>query len=296
MQQSNIHMRYVQLQKSQSINRHRPKNYTVIVIVLLCIVLISVSILLITIQNSKAKPVPVQSLSSSTIRTMGNVIQKTIQDNTEIKTSVSIFDLKSGGSYHYGSHDVFVGASVNKLITATLLLDTIDKKKNSVYTMIDGQRASPLLTKMIEDSNNDAWTSINHYLTADALRSWASQNGWGSYNYDTNEITADDIAKLVAALYQGRLVSESSKNILLGHMHNANEENLIVESVPKGELVYHKAGWLDNNLNDAAIIDNGNRPFVLVIFCEGDDIFASHSADSIFSGITAAAVKAFSAN
>lgn len=296
-------MRYVDVKqtKHQQFADHlktkRKHHYLLLIIggVVAVVVLISLMSFLVVYKNVRAKkvttPVP---LSTSTVRVMGSEINRTISGNPKIKTSVSIIDLKSGGAYHYGSHDLFQGASVNKLISATLLLHTIDQKKNTVYTQIQGQKASPLLTKMIEDSDNDAWTAINHFLTSDALKNWASQNNWNSYRYDTNEISSDDIARLLAAMYSGNLLQQASKDIMLSHMHDANESNLIVEHVPEGSSVYHKAGWLDDSLNDAAVIDNGLRPVALVIFTEGEGIYSSGAAEGIFKDITTAVTAAFS--
>lgn len=246
-------------------------------------------------KNARAKIVTTPTpLSTSAVRTMGSQINQTINSNKSIKTSISIIDLKSGGSYHYGSHDLFQGASVNKLISATLLLHTIDKKQNTIYTQIEGQKASPLLTKMIEDSDNEAWAAINHFLTPDALKEWAAQNNWSSYRYDTNEIASDDIARLLASMYNGNLLQQASRDIMLSHMHGANESNLIVKNAPQNSTVYHKAGWLDNTLNDAAVIDNGKRPVALVIFTEGEGIYSNGDAEDIFKEITTAVTTAFS--
>ena len=55
-----------------------------------------------------------------------------------------------------------------------------------------------------------------------------------------------------------------------------------------------KAGWLDNTLNDAALIDNGKRPVALVIFTEGEGIYSNGDAEDIFKEITTAVTTAFS--
>jgi beta-lactamase class A len=296
-------MRYVPVQRSlQQHSQSRPKKAKIVKFTIAGITVVAISLITASIINSShdsaqaKKATKPASLSANTVATMRTAIEDEIAQNKTTEISVTIVDLVSNDTYHYGSNGTYLGASVNKLVTATLYLHLVDQNKASLYTTIDGQKASPLLTKMIENSDNAAWVSLNHYLTASALNSWAAQNNWQSYNYDTNSFSSSDAAKLLASLYSGKLLSTTSKDILLGHMKHANETNLIVSNVPKENTVYHKAGWLNDHVHDAAIIDNGVRPYVLVIFTEAPDLYQSETVDSIFQVITNASLTAFSNN
>jgi hypothetical protein len=67
-----------------------------------------------------------------------------------------------------------------------------------------------------------------------------------------------------------------------------------VASIPAGVKVYHKAGWLDDRVHDAAIIDNGKHPYVLVIFTK--DISGDYNAaigHKIYADITKTTTQLF---
>jgi beta-lactamase class A len=246
-----------------------------------------------TVAQAKTIETPTTpSLTTDNIQAMTQSMQSAIA-STNADVSVSIVDIKTGDAYNYGYTGTFLGASVNKLVTATLVLHMIDQGKLSLNTIIDGQTTTSLLTKMIEQSDNNAWQSLNDKITSKELRAWAKTNGWNSFVFDTNEVNTADIAKLLDALYKGTLLSDASRQFLLQHMANANEANHIVQNVPSGITVYHKAGWLSDYLHDAAIIDNGNRPYVLVIFTKDPGIYGSAKAANIYKQITKATLTAF---
>lgn len=255
--------------------------------------LIAIGIAEVKGQEAEAVPPKTPSLDEAAKIKMKEAIEQALASKSAIDASVSIVDIKTGDTYNYGYDGVYLGASVNKLLTATLLLKQVDQGKLTLNTTIQGQKASTLLTRLIVNSDNNAWATLNTYLTSKALRQWAKDNGLLTYNFDTNEIAPVDPAKLLASLYGGNLLTKQSTDVLLAHMKNANETNHIVANVPAGISVYHKAGWLDDHVHDAAIIDDGNRPYILVIFTEGVGIYSGGKTNTLYAAVTQATLDAF---
>jgi len=212
-----------------------------------------------------------QSMFSSML---GEELNAIINESSHLDISVSVVDLAAGKQYDAGLSDtVFRGASTTKLITATAYLNEVDEGEATLEQYIDGIPAKQLIKQMIEDSDNEAWASLLNYL-GDREQAYADSIGLNSYNHDVfnaddetnNTITAADEAKLLKLLYNGELISESNKELLLGYMDEADYEDLIKASLPPTAKVYHKYGMLYGNLHDTAIVEYQGRSFALVIF------------------------------
>ena len=233
-------------------------------------------------------------LSPSQESAMAAKINAAIRTYPDMDIGVAIEDLNDGKAYHYGLSNPFIAASTAKLITATMYLQGVESGKYSLSNMLSYGSAQYELRQMIVQSDNTAWQDFNTILTHDGLENYATDIGLTNYDPDQNTLTVDDIALLLGKLYKGELLSRTFTDMMLSYMHNANEANYIVASVPAGVKVYHKAGWLDDRVLDAAIIDNGKHPYVLTIFTK--DINGSYDATEghqIFSSITGATVNAF---
>jgi beta-lactamase class A len=234
-------------------------------------------------------------LSPSQQNQMAQQINAVIQANPSMDIGVAVEDLNSGKFYHYGISNPFVAASVAKLITATLFLHEVENGQQTMDQVLSYGTAQYELQQMIEQSDNTAWQDFNDLLTHDALASYATQIGLSNYDPDQNTLTVDDISILLGKIYQGKLLKRADTQLLLSYMHDANFDSYIPASVPAGVKIYHKAGWLDDRVHDAAIIDNGKHPYVLVIFTKMDDdsSYDAGEGHQVFAGITKATVKLF---
>src|SRR5579862_2750335 len=238
------------------------------------------------------------ALSTCQTTQMSTQINSVIQANPAMDIGVAIEDLNNGKSYHYGLSDPFIAASVGKLITATLFLHEVENGQQTMNQTLSYGTARYELQQMIEQSDNTAWQDLNTLLTHDTLQAYATQIGLTDYDPAQNTLTVDDIALLLGKLYKNELLNTADTNLLLSYMHDANFDSYIPASVPAGVKVYHKAGWLDDRVHDAAIIDNGKHPYVLVIFTKEDDgsDYNATEGHQIFAAITTATVQAFIQN
>jgi beta-lactamase class A len=245
-----------------------------------------------SVKAAVSPPKPV--LTPAAAAQMASRINSVIQTYPDVEVGVAIQDLNNGTTYHYGVSNPFVAASVSKVLTAALFLHQVETGQQTLDEQLDGGSAQYELQQMIEQSDNDAWQSLNDLLTHDALQSYAAHVGLSNYDPDQNSLTVDDISLLLGKIYKGQLLNPAHTQQLLNYMKDANFDSYIPASVPSGVKVYHKAGWLDDRVHDAAIIDNGKHPYVLVIFTKDDSgVYDSDEGHQIFSSITTATVKAF---
>jgi len=227
--------------------------------------------------------------------TLANAVQGVINNNANLDISVSATDLQTGKSYHYGETAAFAGASIGKLVTAALFLHQTETGDATLTQQINGANAQNELQQLIVNSDNDAWVAFNDVLGHDALDSYAHGLGMNSYDSANDTMTSDDVALLLQKLDKGQLLNASNTKLLLSYLQQANMRDYIVASAPSGATVYHKVGYLDDRLHDAAIIQKGGRSIVLVIFSKtGDDSNYDFTAGAqLFGQLTKAADALF---
>lgn len=198
---------------------------------------------------------------------MANEINAVIAKYPGMDIGVSWVDIKTGESGDYGVQVPFIAASTAKLLTAMAFLHEVEQGNASLDDMVGGRPASQALELMIVDSDNPSWKAFNNtVLGLDELLVYAEKVGLTDYDPDRNTATPATIAKLLSNFYQKRLLNEEHTNMLLGYMERAKLVPYVSDVAPAGVKVYHKPGFLTDRVHDATIIDNGDRPYVLVVF------------------------------
>jgi beta-lactamase class A len=215
---------------------------------------------------------------------------------SSLETGVSIIDLTDNRKYDYGLGDTeYIAASTTKLLSASLFLHDVEAGQASLGQPLGSSTAQAEMQKMIVVSDDTAWEDFNSLLGHPALLQYAHSLGMNSYDPDNNLITSDDLALFLSSLYQGKLLNGQHTKLLLSYMSQADYKQYIGGVIPSGVKFYHKIGYLDDRVMDAAIIDNGRHPYVLVIFTKdpsgtGYDQTAGLQA---FHSITSATLSAF---
>lgn len=231
--------------------------------------------------------------SSSTLATMGNQINTILQQNSAIDFSVSITNLNNNQAQHFGDTAAFTAASVTKLITAAYFLNQVEAGQQTLTETINGSSAEYELQQMIVVSDDNAWDALNTQLGYAALQSYANNLGLASFQSVPNTVTSDDIASLLQKLYEGSLLNASDTNLLLSWMKQANYRTYIVPAVPSSDTIYHKIGLYEDFVNDAAIITNGQKSIVLVIFTNGNGTYDWTNRATLMQQITTAVLNTY---
>jgi beta-lactamase class A len=227
--------------------------------------------------------------------TMNNSINTEIQKYPYMDIGVAVVDIKTGDSQAYGVQNPFVAASTAKMLTAIAFLHDVEQGKATLTQQVGNRSAKDALQALIIDSDNDAWNDFNNGVMSHAeLAAYATSIGLTNYNPNTNTITPTSVAKLLSDLYQEKLLSHEHTQLLLSYMAQAKEVEFIVNAVPTGTKVYHKPGYLADRVHDAAIIDNGKRPYVLIIFSKSHtNGYDMSKGETLFKQITLATTQTF---
>jgi len=222
-------------------------------------------------------------------------INQVINATPNLEIGASIIDLTNNARYDYGLGDTeYIAASTTKLLSAGLFLHDVEAGQARLSQPLGNSTAQAEMQRMIVISDDTAWEDFNNLLGHPALLQYAHSLGMNSYDPDNNQITPDDLALLLARLYQGKLLNTQHTQLLLGYMAKADYTQYIGAAITNGVKFYHKIGFLDDRVMDAAIIDNGKRPYVLVIFTKDPaDTYNQTAGLQVFHQITTATLTAF---
>jgi beta-lactamase class A len=191
-----------------------------------------------------------------------------ITDNPGITFSVSTVTPLTGPK-HYGNSDSYLAGSTTKVLTAAAYLHKIEIGKARLNQKIDGSNAKSLLRAMVVNSDDNAWSELNYYLSYDDITAYAKSIGLNTYDWQQNAISSNDMASLMAQIYSGSLLNVADRTLLLSWLKAANYRDFIVPAVPSDDVIYHKVGLYEDNVNEATIVAQGPQRLVLVIFTDG---------------------------
>jgi len=162
-------------------------------------------------------------------------------------------------------------------------LDRGDDSDSTVYQAI-GTRWTlrQLATRMIVRSSNLATnllidrlgaeqvTRTSRRLGADSMLVLRGVEDGKAYQKGLNNTTtARDLATLLLALSDGRLVARATANDLLAILEAQEFNDGIPAGLPPGTRVAHKTGEITATWHDAALVYPDGRPYALVVLCRG---------------------------
>lgn len=212
-------------------------------------------------------------------------IESILSAYSEIDASVSI--IKGGKNYDLGSREPFIAASTTKVMTAACFLKQTEAGRTNLGYLINGEKASALLSKMVNQSDNNAWYSLNSFLGYDYLESCVASWGVTSFDSEANTITAADLALFLNKLWERQLLSAENTEFLLSLMVSTNREDLIAAAAPSGSTVFHKYGFLENQLHDVGIIATSTGEITLSVMTASKTELSTVDQISLIREITA---------
>lgn len=226
---------------------------------------------------------------------MASTINTVIQQYPGMDIGVAVVDIKTGEAQAYGVQVPFVAASTAKLLTAIAYLHDVEQGKLSLTQDIGGRSAQSALEALIVDSDNQAWYDLNNVVMSHAeLAEYANQIGFSGYDPDNNTVVPSSLATLLSNLYQHRLLNDTHTGLLLSYMERAKEVEYITGIVPAGVKTYHKPGYLSDRIHDALIIDNNDRPYVLVVFTKSRTAsYDTQAGEDVFTRVARATFQVF---
>ena len=158
-----------------------------------------------------------------------------------------------------------------------------DDTDDSIYERL-GTRMSirDLVFQMITVSSNLATNILIDHLSAESVQKTAESLGVETMRVLrgvedikafrqglSNTATSRDLAVLLSRLASGTAVSEAIDRQMVAIMEAQQFNEMIPAGLPAATTVAHKTGQITEIHHDAAIVDVGKNPYVLVIMTRG---------------------------
>jgi beta-lactamase class A len=225
--------------------------------------------------RATASPVPAAAVIPATrVSAIGPALEAQISGiisaNAPSQVGVALIDMADGIVHQYGVREKFVAASTGKVLAAAAYYHLAESGLLSLAAPMGGAAAEIQLRRMIQQSDNQSWSLILGAIGHQGIQDYAASIGI-TYDRTTNTLSAAETAQLLALLFSGRLLGDANTAQLLSYMQYTNYEWLIPAALPDGINVFHKYGLLGGNLHDAAILVQGTRAYVLVVYTLGQD-------------------------
>ena len=201
--------------------------------------------------------------------TLASDMHAAIAASPSVSAAATLIDLDTGTVYNAGNYTQnYEAASTSKLIAVFDYIHQVELGKTTLARTIQGDTAQDIIQRMIINSDNDAWTKLNTYLTMKQEQSYANSLGLTGTVLQVNNIqfTTGNMAKLLQLLYQGKLMNSQNQALVYGYMAHTTMNKLIPAALPADATIYHKYGQIDGVLHDAAIVQYQGHNFVLVVY------------------------------
>jgi len=208
------------------------------------------------------------------------------------KYGLAAVDITTGKRLGIDQDDVFRAASVNKLelvidlyrraaahainLDASTVIGPDDVQNYGTGTIqLQGAGQTftyrELASLMIEQSDNTASYVIGKRLGLDSVQ--ADLQSWGlkQTSIADNYTTATDVALLLSQLQRGDLLPGAEQAEVLGLLQHTLWTDRLQTGVPSDTPVAHKIGTDVGVYNDAALVLNGSRPYIVVVLSAGTE-------------------------
>lgn len=204
---------------------------------------------------------------------------------------IAALDLNTGESLSIKGDTPFPMASTVKVAIAALYLSQVDHGQKTLDDTIQGQPVRMLMNRMLIHSDNRAADILFKDVGGPrAVHHFLSQNGIEGVHVDRTiaQLLADKrdlwdtrdsstpkaMVELLRRIYRGELISQQSRNYLLGVMAKCETgKNRMKSMLPAGTPVEHKTGTLNGLADDVGFITmpDGHRIAVAIFARGGSD-------------------------
>lgn len=136
-----------------------------------------------------------------------------------------------------------------------------------------------ILELALSQSDNTAFRILRKELGDDLIDRKIQEWGMTQTKVDENLTSADDISLFFEKLYQGELVSQTHRQMMIEDLTNTSYEDQIPAGIPEGIQVAHKIGYEEKTVSDAGIVFVPDNPMIMVIMSQKTNI---NQAKNIF--------------
>jgi beta-lactamase class A len=212
--------------------------------------------------------------------------------------AVYVYELDRGEGWGFNEREVMPGASILKIPAMLAALKRIDNGQWTMgreFELLEADRATGsgplqfvtagtkislerLIFELGKKSDNTAWLMLNRLLGVREIEDVILNMGMLDTKYREGTTTAVDVAKLLAKVYEGEVLSRQSRERVWEYLTDSiYEDRIPIGITGEGVSIVHKVGTLADVWSDAGIIEcKGVRageckwgPFVVVILNKG---------------------------
>ena len=175
--------------------------------------------------------------------------------------------------FELNADKVYTAASTYKLYVAYSMLLSVEKGESSWSLLLNDTTLATCFDRMIVQSDNycpEAWLDRHLYsvTTAEARDVGAVSTCLGCTG--GMKTTARDLANFLVKIYNGEILSSSSRDRLIDTMKRQVYRDGIPAGVGDDGIVADKVGFLDGLRHDAAIVYSDRGDYILVIMTGGN--------------------------
>lgn len=145
-------------------------------------------------------------------------------------------------------------------------------------------KISYLAERMIKVSDNVATNMLIRTLGRTNIQNYLNNQGLAEVKMATNDVTPRAMAKLLQLIYDEKILSASSKEILFDYMKKSITPERLVAGVPKTVPIAHKIGSWSGAISDIGIVFAENRPYAISVYTEG--VAWGAGTDAVIAGLS----------
>lgn len=224
--------------------------------------------------------------------------------------SVYFSDLTDGSSFGINEHEIFTGASINKVQIVTTLYYLENKGKINLDEQITLQQEDiqdygtgslrykkpgsvyslKTLAKLaLQQSDNTAAFIISNRIGVATIQQIIERLGLTQTDMANNKTSLSDMRILFQKIYQDKITTPAKTQELLGFMRDTDIEDRLPALLPKDAVVYHKTADAVGSVHDVGIIEYHGKRFFLGVFTSNvagkEDttrVIIAHIAQTVF--------------
>jgi len=187
-----------------------------------------------TLTKTVAEKTTVETPAPDPLPTLVADMNAPIAAQPGLSASATLIDLNTGKEYDTGNYtQTYEAASTSKLVAIFDYIHLVEQGKATLTQMIDGQQAQDIIMRMIVYSDNDAWDTLNGYLTFGGEQAYLDSIGVaGKMTPEDIQFSTPAMAKLLRLLYHGKLMNPTNQAMIYNYMSHTTMNSLIPAALP----------------------------------------------------------------
>jgi beta-lactamase class A len=204
--------------------------------------------------------------------------------------SIYYQDIHSGQSFGIDENKVLTAASLNKIYIIGYLYYLAGKEKIDLEETLtiqkediqdygtgslryDGEGKSYTLKALSElalrQSDNTAAFVLSARIGRENIQKFVNDLGLAATDIEKNRTSAQNAGVFFKLLYDKKITTPALTREMLGYMTDTDFEDRLALFIKDKAHIYHKSADAVAMIHDAGIVDDGKKPFIIVVLSSG---------------------------